>query len=54
MPEPDRYDVVIIGSGEGGKHLAWEMAEAGQRTADGGRRTPLDRGLLSERQLPPQ
>jgi len=33
MPEPDRYDVVIIGSGEGGKHLAWEMAAAGQRTA---------------------
>jgi pyruvate/2-oxoglutarate dehydrogenase complex dihydrolipoamide dehydrogenase (E3) component len=30
---PDRYDVIIIGSGAGGKHLAWEMAEAGHRTA---------------------
>jgi pyruvate/2-oxoglutarate dehydrogenase complex dihydrolipoamide dehydrogenase (E3) component len=33
MPEPEPYDIVIIGSGEGGKHLAWEMAAAGQRTA---------------------
>ncbi len=32
-PLPDRYDVIIIGSGAGGKHLAWEMAEAGHRTA---------------------
>lgn len=33
MPEPERYDVVVIGSGEGGKFLAWHMAQAGQRTA---------------------
>jgi pyruvate/2-oxoglutarate dehydrogenase complex dihydrolipoamide dehydrogenase (E3) component len=33
MPEPEPYDIVIIGSGEGGKHLAWDMAAAGQRTA---------------------
>jgi pyruvate/2-oxoglutarate dehydrogenase complex dihydrolipoamide dehydrogenase (E3) component len=33
MPEPERYDVVIVGSGEGGKYLAWHMAHAGQRTA---------------------
>lgn len=33
MPEPERYDVVVIGSGEGGKYLAWHMAQAGQRTA---------------------
>jgi pyruvate/2-oxoglutarate dehydrogenase complex dihydrolipoamide dehydrogenase (E3) component len=30
---PERYDVIIIGSGAGGKHLAWEMAQAGHRTA---------------------
>ncbi len=33
MSEPERYDVVVIGSGEGGKYLAWHMAQAGQRTA---------------------
>jgi pyruvate/2-oxoglutarate dehydrogenase complex dihydrolipoamide dehydrogenase (E3) component len=33
MPEPEQYDIVIIGSGEGGKHLAWDMAAAGQKTA---------------------
>jgi pyruvate/2-oxoglutarate dehydrogenase complex dihydrolipoamide dehydrogenase (E3) component len=33
MPEPERYDVVVIGSGEGGKYLAWHMAKAGHRTA---------------------
>jgi pyruvate/2-oxoglutarate dehydrogenase complex dihydrolipoamide dehydrogenase (E3) component len=33
MPEPEQYDVVIIGSGQGGMWLAWHMAQAGQRTA---------------------
>ena len=33
MPGPERYDVVVIGSGEGGKYLAWHLAHAGQRTA---------------------
>jgi len=33
MPEPEQYDLVIIGSGEAGKHLAWHMGPAGQRTA---------------------
>jgi pyruvate/2-oxoglutarate dehydrogenase complex dihydrolipoamide dehydrogenase (E3) component len=33
MPQPERYDAVVIGSGEGGKYLAWHLAEAGQRTA---------------------
>ena len=27
------YDVVVIGSGEGGKYLAWTLAKAGHRTA---------------------
>ena len=33
MSELERYDVVVIGSGEGGKYLAWHMAQTGQRTA---------------------
>jgi pyruvate/2-oxoglutarate dehydrogenase complex dihydrolipoamide dehydrogenase (E3) component len=33
MPSPDHYECLVIGSGEGGKYLAWHMARAGQRTA---------------------
>lgn len=33
MSEPTQYDVVVIGSGEGGKYLAWHMAHSGRRTA---------------------
>src|SRR3954451_14175929 len=33
MPEAERYDVVVLGSGEGGKYLAWHLAQAGQRVA---------------------
>lgn len=33
MNEPDRYDAVVIGSGEGGKYLAWHLAESGERVA---------------------
>ena len=33
MTEPEPYDAVVIGSGEGGKYLAWHLAKAGQRTA---------------------
>lgn len=33
MPETERYDVVVVGSGEGGKYLAWRLAQAGQKTA---------------------
>src|SRR5438477_4409878 len=29
----ERYEILILGSGFGGKHLAWHMAQAGQRTA---------------------
>jgi pyruvate/2-oxoglutarate dehydrogenase complex dihydrolipoamide dehydrogenase (E3) component len=31
--EPERYEVLVLGSGEGGKYLAWHMAKAGHRTA---------------------
>ena len=33
MPHPDHYDLIVLGSGEGGKYLAWHTARAGQRTA---------------------
>jgi pyruvate/2-oxoglutarate dehydrogenase complex dihydrolipoamide dehydrogenase (E3) component len=33
MPEPERYDILILGSGEGGKYLAWHTARSGRRTA---------------------
>ena len=33
MPEVESYDVLVIGSGEAGKYLAWTMAKAGHRTA---------------------
>jgi pyruvate/2-oxoglutarate dehydrogenase complex dihydrolipoamide dehydrogenase (E3) component len=33
MPEVERYDAVVLGSGEGGKYLAWHLAQAGQRVA---------------------
>jgi pyruvate/2-oxoglutarate dehydrogenase complex dihydrolipoamide dehydrogenase (E3) component len=32
MP-PEQFDVLILGSGQGGKLLAWHMAQSGQRTA---------------------
>lgn len=33
MDEIDRYEVLVIGSGEAGKYTAWTMAKAGHRTA---------------------
>jgi pyruvate/2-oxoglutarate dehydrogenase complex dihydrolipoamide dehydrogenase (E3) component len=33
MSEADRYDVLILGSGTGGKIMAWTMAGEGKRTA---------------------
>src|SRR5579859_6284194 len=33
MPEPERLDVLILGSGQGGKLLAWHLARSGRRTA---------------------
>jgi pyruvate/2-oxoglutarate dehydrogenase complex dihydrolipoamide dehydrogenase (E3) component len=33
MSEADRYEILVIGSGEAGKHLTWNMAQAGHRTA---------------------
>lgn len=33
MPEIEHYEILVIGSGEAGKHLTWNMAQAGHRTA---------------------
>jgi len=33
MPDKQQFDLLIIGSGEAGKNLAWAMAKAGRRTA---------------------
>ena len=33
MSQPEDFEVLILGSGEGGKLLAWHMARSGRRTA---------------------
>lgn len=33
MPDLESYNILVIGSGEAGKYLAWAMAKAGHRTA---------------------
>ena len=33
MPQPEHFDVLILGSGFGGKLLAWHLAQSGRRTA---------------------
>lgn len=33
MNKPDKYDVLVLGSGTAGKVMAWTMAKEGKRTA---------------------
>ena len=33
MSQPEQFDALILGSGQGGKLLAWHMARSGRRTA---------------------
>ncbi|MDB5405223.1 MAG: mercuric reductase, partial [Rhodospirillales bacterium] len=33
MSQPERFETLVLGSGEGGKFLAWHMARSGRRTA---------------------
>jgi len=32
-PQPEEYDLLVLGSGEGGKYVAWTLAKKGMRTA---------------------
>lgn len=32
MSQPEQYETLVLGSGEGGKYLAWHMARSGRRT----------------------
>jgi pyruvate/2-oxoglutarate dehydrogenase complex dihydrolipoamide dehydrogenase (E3) component len=34
MPTPEHYDAIVIGSGEGGKYLAWHLASQGKKVAN--------------------
>jgi pyruvate/2-oxoglutarate dehydrogenase complex dihydrolipoamide dehydrogenase (E3) component len=40
MLEIDRYQNLVLGSGESGKYIAWTLAKAGERTA------VVERGLI--------
>jgi hypothetical protein len=31
MPQPETFDVVILGSGQGGKQLAWYRGRSGKK-----------------------
>jgi pyruvate/2-oxoglutarate dehydrogenase complex dihydrolipoamide dehydrogenase (E3) component len=33
MPQTERFDVIVLGSGTGGKLVAWHFAQSGRRTA---------------------
>jgi len=33
MSQPEHFEMLVLGSGEGGKYLSWHMAKSGHRTA---------------------
>jgi pyruvate/2-oxoglutarate dehydrogenase complex dihydrolipoamide dehydrogenase (E3) component len=33
MSQPERFEILVLGSGTGGKLVAWHMAQSGRRTA---------------------
>jgi choline dehydrogenase-like flavoprotein len=33
MPQTEHFDIVILGSGQGGKLLAWHLGRSGKRAA---------------------
>jgi pyruvate/2-oxoglutarate dehydrogenase complex dihydrolipoamide dehydrogenase (E3) component len=37
MAQPERVGILVLGSGEAGKYLAWHLAHAGHQTAAVGR-----------------
>ena len=52
MSRLEQFEVLILGSGQGGKLLAWHMARSGRRTAVVERR--WIGGSLSQHCLPAQ
>jgi choline dehydrogenase-like flavoprotein len=48
MPQSEHSDVLVLGSGTGGKLIAWHMAQSGRRTAHG---ETLGWRLMSEHPL---
>jgi len=47
MSKPEHFDVIILGSGLGGKLLAWNLADAGKKDCGGG--TSMGRRLVPHR-----
>jgi pyruvate/2-oxoglutarate dehydrogenase complex dihydrolipoamide dehydrogenase (E3) component len=41
MSQPERFDILVLGSGKSGKLLAWHMAQSGRRTAVVERQWPV-------------
>jgi len=52
MSQLEHFEMLVLGSGEGGKYLAWHMAKSGHHTAVVERK--FDRRFLPEHQLPAQ
>ena len=52
MPQPEKFETLILGSGQGGKLLAWHLARSGSDVAVVERQ--MGRRLLPERRLPAQ
>ena len=46
MPEIESYNILVIGSGEAGKYLAWTMAKAGHRTLSSSERLAAPAPIL--------
>jgi pyruvate/2-oxoglutarate dehydrogenase complex dihydrolipoamide dehydrogenase (E3) component len=44
VPDVEKYEILVFGSGEAGKYLAWTMAKAGHGTQMV-ERTPNTRGI---------
>ena len=52
MSQPEHYDVLILGSGGGGKLTAWHNGAIGP--PDRGCRAQMDRRLLPQHRMPAQ
>ena len=49
MPQPERFEVLVLGSGTGGKLIAWHYGAI--RAQDRRRGATVDRRRLSEHRL---